>query len=128
MSQYHYRFLIIYWVTYLEEYEQSCNDYFAQMLNRGNNGQRLNAQDFCNPEYYEVYRDYYEIDATSTIFNEKLGKHPETFQIFKILGFTTVPSEEEVNIQSYRIKKSRDHLKKVRRISELLLKIANMDL
>ena len=29
MSQYHYRFHIIYWVTYLEEYEESCNNYFS---------------------------------------------------------------------------------------------------
>lgn len=29
MSQYHYRFHIIYWVTYLEDYEDSCNNYFS---------------------------------------------------------------------------------------------------
>ena len=73
MSQYHYRMLIIYWVTYLEEYEISCNEYFAQKLNKV-----TNIPDLYNPEFYEVYRDYFEINATSAIFSEKLGKHAET--------------------------------------------------
>ena len=30
MSSYQYRFLIIYWVTYLEEYEQACQEYIQQ--------------------------------------------------------------------------------------------------
>jgi len=123
MSQYHYRFHIIYWVTYLEEYELSCGDYFNHKLNKV-----TNIPDLYNSALYEVYHDYFEIDSTSAIFHEKLGKHPETRQIFMIMGFEAVPPNDPNHVRMYRITKSRDHLKKVRKISDLLMKIATMDL
>ena len=32
-------------------------------------------QEVYNPDYYEMFKDFYEIEATSSIFHEKLGKH-----------------------------------------------------
>ena len=86
------------------------------------------APDPFNPEFYEASRDYYEIPSTSTVFHEKLGKHPETRQIFLILGFEAQPPNDPNYVRAYRIKKSRKHVHKVRKIKELLEKIANMDL
>ena len=123
MSQYHYRFHIIYWVTYLEEYEEACNQYFnMKMANVGS------MTDVYNPDFYEVFKEHYEITATSSIFHEKLGKHPETRQIFLILGFEALPPDDPTYVRTYRIKKDRERLQKVRKISNLLKKIANMDL
>mmetsp|Transcript_17179 Transcript_17179/g.23171 ORF Transcript_17179/g.23171 Transcript_17179/m.23171 type:complete len:94 (-) Transcript_17179:276-557(-) len=46
MSQYHYRFHIIYWVTYLEAYEDSCNQFFNHKMNSV-----TNIADLYNPEF-----------------------------------------------------------------------------
>ena len=85
-------------------------------------------QEVYNPDYYEMFKDFYEVNATSSIFHEKLGKHAETRQIFMILGFEAVPPDDPTFVRTYRIRKDRDKLQKVRKISNLLNKIANMNL
>ena len=45
----------------------------------------------------------FEIPITSEIFYKKLGKHPETVQVFKKLGFEAVP---ESNPRMYRLEKT----------------------
>ena len=45
-----------------------------------------------------------------------------------ILGFEAVPPDDPTFVRTYRIRKDRDKLQKVRKISNLLKKIANMDL
>lgn len=74
-----------------------------------------------------MFRQFYEVPATSTIFFEKLGKHPETHKIFAILGFETVPPAASGFVKAYRCKKNRDRKEFVGKIVELLKKIANMD-
>ena len=123
MSQYHYRFVIIYWLSYLEEFDKSCIEYLTS-----NTKEITELREFTNTDQYEIFRQFYEVPATSTIFYEKLGKHTETRKIFEILGFETVPPNAKGLVKMYRCKKNRERKEKVGKILELLKKIATMDI
>ena len=61
------------------------------------------------------------------MFLEKLGKHPETREIFQILGFEALPPNDVHFVRTYRIKKDRKRLRKVKLMYEQLAKIADID-
>ena len=123
MSSYAYRFVVIYWVSYLDEFEQACMEFLQQKQK-----DIANIGELFNPESYEVFREYYEVSATSSIFFEKLGKHPETRRIFDLLGFEAVPPDDPAYVKAYRCQKDRTRLSKVVKISELLKKIAAQEI
>lgn len=130
MSQYQYRFVIIYWVSYLEDFEKATEEHLTHIdKQRGVVNQEI--RDFMDPERYELEKKtVFEISAASSIFFEKLGKHPETKKIFKILGFQAVraePPNDPSFVRLYRCDKTKDNLRRVKRISDLLNKIASMD-
>ena len=82
MSEYQYRFIIIYWIGYLEEYISSCEQFLQQKQ-----AEIASLNEIYSGQNYETFKSDFDVRATSAIFAEKLGKHPETQQIFKILGF-----------------------------------------
>ena len=102
MSVYQYRFLIIYWCSYLEEFEKACFDFLQQRFN--DNAHTIN--ELYTGKNYEIFKDYYDVVATSSIFAEKLGKHPETRTIFQLLDFEPHPAKSQ-NVQFYRCKKNK---------------------
>ena len=108
MGHYQYRFVVIYWVTYLEEFEQSCSEYLRQRLNKV-----ADFSELYKPESYNLYCKYFEIPATSAIFHDKLGKHPETKTIFEVLGFERVPPGDDDFVKCYRIRKDKENRAKV---------------
>ena len=65
--------------------------------------------------------------ATSSIFYEKLGKHPETREIFQLLGFESVPPNDPQFVKLYKCNKTKEQLMNVKKISDLLKKIASMN-
>lgn len=69
----------------------------------------------------------FEVPATSSIFFEKLGKHPETRAMFKLLEFVSDPLDDPSFIKVYKCEKTKEKLNKIKKINDLLKKIASMD-
>lgn len=113
--------MIIYWVSYLEQYQQQYQDYSEVKASRF-----TNFADIYDKENYQATREYFEIDATGMIFFEKLGKHAETSEIFKILGFKAVP--EVGPAKTYTCKKDKESSNHVRIVLNLLKQVSNMEL
>lgn len=121
MSEYQYRFVIIYWVSYLDEFISSCEKFLQQKP-----ADMANINDLYTGTNYEMFKDHFDVVATSSIFADKLGKHNETHSMFQILGFEPI-LHSQVSVKSYRAKKSRQQLERIGKVTELLRKIANME-
>ena len=68
MSFYQFKMTVIYWTTYLDEFEQQCNEYLETET------RELTISELFKPQHYQSMCLEFEIPITSAIFYQKLGK------------------------------------------------------
>lgn len=89
MSFYQFKMTVIYWTSYLDEFEQSCLEFMETQTK-----QELNISELFKPQHYQSMCVVFQIPITSEIFFQKLGKYPETPKIFENLKFKPFPTAE----------------------------------
>ena len=110
---------VIYWSCYLDNFEDQCNDYLE------NEHRQLQIAELFQPHQYESMNPDFELEITTSIFYQKLGKYPETDKIFKILEFEPDP---KLNPRLYRIQKNQENLNKIKKTNTLFKSILQVNI
>ena len=119
MSFYQFKMTVIYWSCYLDNFEEQCNDYLE------NEHRQLQIAELFQPHQYESMNPDFELEITTSIFYQKLGKYPETDKIFKILEFEPDP---KLNPRLYRIQKTQENLNKIKKTNQLFKSILQVNI